>query len=65
MSWSWTPVEEEPIHVYHAKLWENKAENFAYEIFNWVMVPLYVAIFGHLPPRISEIIVTNLRNFVD
>jgi hypothetical protein len=50
ISWSWTPVEYEPIYVYHAKLWENKAENFAYEIFNWVMVPLHVAIFGHPPP---------------
>jgi hypothetical protein len=34
MNWSWTLVEDEPIHVYHAKLWENKAEKFAYEIFN-------------------------------
>jgi hypothetical protein len=50
MKWSWTPAEDEPIHVYHAKLWENKAENFVYEIFNWVMVPLHVTIFGHLPP---------------
>jgi hypothetical protein len=42
MSWGWTPAEDKPIHVYHEKLWENKAENFAYEIFNWVMVPLHV-----------------------
>jgi hypothetical protein len=34
MSWSWTPTEDEPIHVYHSKLWENKAANFVYEIFN-------------------------------
>jgi hypothetical protein len=39
MSWGWTPAKDKPIHVYHEKLWENKAENFAYEIFNWVMVP--------------------------
>jgi hypothetical protein len=65
MSWSWTPAEDEPIHVYHAKLWENKAENFAYEIFNWVMVPLHVAIFGHPPPRISDSIVTNLSSIAD
>jgi hypothetical protein len=65
MSWSWTPAEDEPIHVYHAKLWENKVENFAYEIFNWVMVPLHVTIFGHPPPRISDSIVTNLSSIAD
>jgi hypothetical protein len=65
MNWSWTQAEDEPIHVYHAKLWENKAENFAYEIFNWVMVPLHVTIFGHPPPRISDNIVTNLSSIVD
>jgi hypothetical protein len=32
MIWSWNPAEDEPIHVYHEKLWENKAENFVYEI---------------------------------
>jgi hypothetical protein len=62
MSWSWNPAEDEPIHVYHAKLWENKVTNFVYEIFNWVMVPLHVTIFGHPPLRISDNIVTNLSN---
>jgi hypothetical protein len=65
MTWSWTPTEDEPIHVYHAKLWENKAENFVYEIFNWVMVPLHVVIFGNLPPQISNNIVTNLSSIAD
>jgi hypothetical protein len=65
MSWSWTPAEDEPIHVYHAKLWENKAVDFVYEIFNWVMVPLHVTIFGHPPPRISDNIVTNLSSIAD
>jgi hypothetical protein len=46
MRWSWTPSSTEPIHVYHLKLWEDKAKEFIYEIFNWVMVPLHVAIFG-------------------
>jgi hypothetical protein len=65
MSWSSTPAEEEPIHVYHAKLWEKKAANFMYEIFNRVMVPLHVTIFGDPPPRISDSIVTNLSSIVD
>jgi hypothetical protein len=65
MRWSWTPAEDEPIHVYHAKLWENKAEHFAYEFFNWVMVPLHVTIFGHFPPQISDNIVTNLSRIAD
>jgi hypothetical protein len=47
MSWSWTPSEVEPIYIYHSKLCEDKASDFVYEIFNWVMVPLHVTIFGH------------------
>jgi hypothetical protein len=65
MSWSWTPAEVEPIHVYHSKLWENKATDFVYEIFNWVMVPLHVIIFGHPPPRILDSIVMNLSSIDD
>jgi hypothetical protein len=65
MSWSWTPSEAEPIHVYHSKLWEDKASDFVYEIFNWVMVPLYVTIFGHLPPKISDSIAVNMSNITD
>ena len=65
MNWSWTPAQDEPIHVYHAKLWENKVKKISYEIFNWVMVPLHVAIFGHPPPRISDIIVKNLSSIED
>jgi hypothetical protein len=34
MSWSWNLAEAKPIHVYHSKLWENKAVDFVYEIFN-------------------------------
>jgi hypothetical protein len=29
------------------------------------MVPLHVVIFGHLPPRISDSIITNLRSIAD
>jgi hypothetical protein len=65
MSWSWTLTEDEPIHIYHSKLWENKAANFVYEIFNWVMVPLHVTIFGHPPLRISDNIVTNMKIIED
>jgi hypothetical protein len=65
MGWGWTPVEDKTIHVYHEKLWENKAEKFTYEIFNWVMVPLHIAIFGHLPPHISDNIVTNLSSIAN
>jgi hypothetical protein len=68
MSWSWTPSEVEPIHVYHLKMWEDKASDFLYEIFNWVRVPLHVTIFGYPPPRISDNIVTShsdaLRNLI-
>jgi hypothetical protein len=65
MSWGWTLVEDKPIHVYHEKLWENKAEKFTYEIFNWVMVPLHITIFGHPPPCILDSIATNLSSIAD
>jgi hypothetical protein len=65
MSWAWNPAQEKPVHEYHDKLWENKAEKFTYEIFNWVMVPLHIAIFGHPPPRISDNIATGLSGIAD
>jgi hypothetical protein len=34
MSWAWNPAQEKPVHEYHDKLWENKAEKFTYDIFN-------------------------------
>jgi hypothetical protein len=65
MSWSWTPSEAEPIHIYHSKLSEDKASDFVYEIFNWVMVPLHVPIFEHPPPRISNNIMVNLSSIAN
>jgi hypothetical protein len=65
MKWSWAPSNTEPIHVYHSKLWEDKANEFIYEIFNWVMVPLHVAIFGQPPPKISDSVATNLSSVVE
>jgi hypothetical protein len=62
MNWSWAPSNTEPIHVYHLKLWEDKAKEYIYKIFNWVMVPLRVTIFGQLPLRISDSVMTNLSN---
>jgi hypothetical protein len=65
MSWSWDPSDAEPIHVYHSKLWEDKVANFIYKIFNWVMVPMHVTIFGNPPPRISDSIAVNLSSMSD
>jgi hypothetical protein len=65
MSWSWAPSETEPIYVYHSKLWEDKASNFIYEIFNSVLVLMHVAIFGNPPPWILDNIVTNLSRVAD
>jgi hypothetical protein len=65
MSWSWTPTNAKPIHVYHSKLWEDKAKEFVYDIFNMVMVPMHVSIFGHPPPRISDNITANLSSVAD
>jgi hypothetical protein len=65
MNWAWSPTQEKTVHEYHDKLWENKANEFIYEIFNWVMVPLHIAIFGRSPPRISDSIATNLKGIAD
>jgi hypothetical protein len=62
MSWSWTSFNDEPIHVYHLKLWEDKAKEFIYKIFNWVMVLMHVSIFGNEPSIISDNIMTNLSS---
>jgi hypothetical protein len=52
MSWSWAPSNDEPIHIYYSKLWEDKASDFIYEIFNWVMVLMHVTIFSNPPPSV-------------
>jgi hypothetical protein len=46
-------------------LCEDRAKEYIYEIFNWVMVPLHVAIFGQPPPKILDIITTNLSSVAD
>jgi hypothetical protein len=65
MKWAWSLTHEKTVHEYHDKLWENNANKFIYEIFNWVMVPLHVTIFGLLPPRISDSIAGNLSHIAD
>jgi hypothetical protein len=65
MNWSWAPSSIDPIHIYHSKLWEDKAKEFIFEIFNWVMVLLDVTIFGQPPPRISDSVATSLSNVAD
>jgi hypothetical protein len=65
MIWIWNPSEAEAICVYHSKLWEDKAAEFIYKIFNWVMVPMHISIFGNPLPKISDSITTNLRNVVN
>jgi hypothetical protein len=65
MNWAWSPTHEKTVHEYHDKLWENNANEFVYEIFNWVMVPLHIAIFGLSPPRISDSIAANLSRITD
>jgi hypothetical protein len=65
MNWAWSPTQEKTVHEYHDKLWENNANKFIYEIFNWVMVPLHIALFGLSPPRISDSIAANLSHIAD
>jgi hypothetical protein len=60
MSWSWTPTNVEPIHFYHSKMWEDKEKYFFYEICNYVVVSMHIALYGFPPPRISDKIMTSL-----
>ena len=53
------------MHEYHSKLWENNANKFIYEIFNWVMVPLHITLFGLSPTHISDSIAVNLSHIAD
>jgi hypothetical protein len=47
------------------KLWEDKEKDFFYEICNYVVVLMHVAIYGCPPSRIFEKIVTNLGKIED
>jgi hypothetical protein len=65
MSWRWTPSNTKPIHVYHSKLYEYKAADLIYKIYNWVMVSMHVIIFDNPPPKISDSIAANLSSVAD
>jgi hypothetical protein len=65
MNANWTPASSEPIHFYHSKLWEEKAKYFFYEIYHNVVVVVQIALYGQLPPRISDKIKGSLGKLVD
>jgi hypothetical protein len=65
MSWSWIPTNTEPIHLYHSKLWEDKAQDLFYEICHYIVVPMHIALYGFPPPRISNKIMANLGKIED
>jgi hypothetical protein len=46
-------------------LWEDKEKYFFYEICNYVVVPMHIAIYGCPPPRISDKLVTDSGKIVD
>jgi hypothetical protein len=65
MGWRWNVTIAKPIHLYHSKLWEDKEKYFFYEIYNYVVVLMHIAIYVCPPPRISDKIVTNLGKIAD
>jgi hypothetical protein len=65
MNWSWNPTSAEPIHVYHSKLWEEKAKDFFYEICHNVVILIHQTLYGHPPSQISEKIMGNLKKVAD
>jgi hypothetical protein len=48
MNWSWTLATSDPIHFYDSKLWEENAKYFFFEIYHNVLIPIHLAIYGHL-----------------
>jgi hypothetical protein len=65
MSWSWTSNNVEPIHFYHSKLWEDKAKDFFYDICNYVVVSLHIALYGFASPSILDKVMTSLGKIAD
>jgi hypothetical protein len=65
MNWSWTPTVTEPIHFYHAKLWEENSKDSFYEICHNMVIPIHENIYGHPPRKILEQIMGNLSAIVD
>ena len=63
MSWSWTPNNAEPIHVYHSKLWKENVKYLFYEICHYI--PVHQILYGYSSPRISEKIMGNLKVVFD
>ena len=50
---------------FHSKLWKEKAKVLFYEICHNIVVQVHIAIYGHPPPSILEIIMGNLGKLVD
>jgi hypothetical protein len=65
MNWSWTSTSSQPIHFYHSKLWEKNSKYFFYEICHNMVIPVHIAIYGHLSSRISENIMGDLGKLTD
>jgi hypothetical protein len=65
INWSWTPKTSEKIHIYLSKLWEENEKDHFYEIFHNVIILIHEALYGNLPPRISEKIIGNLGTIAD
>jgi hypothetical protein len=65
MNWSWSSTSAEPIHLYHSKLWEEKAKYFFYKIYHHVVVSVHIDLYGFPPPRISDKIMGNLGKIAD
>jgi hypothetical protein len=65
MNCNWNSTCAEPIHFYHAQLWEEKEKDLFYEICHYVVIHVHQILYGYPPPRISEKIMGNLKTVVD
>jgi hypothetical protein len=65
MNWSWSISYPEPIHKYHSALWEENAKDAFYEVFHFIIIPMYIMFFICEPPLISDAITEILKAVAD
>jgi hypothetical protein len=65
MNWNWSISCPEHIHEYHLSLWEEKDKDVFYDVCHFVIIPMHKLFFRCEPPRISDVVIENLKSVVD
>jgi len=54
MGWILTKEELKPIHLYHSKIWEENGGDHFYQIFYYIIIPIYENFFYFETPNMFE-----------